>query len=160
MGGVMATEHPDPKAIIRDLKEKRQALEQSVGKLREDMQQLETEMRRIDGTITGLEAIYTPPQHFLPFKPIVAPDDFADLTIVEAAKRYLDLVPAPVTTRELWEALASGGVTTTSTNPTNNLLSILKARGDLFTKDEEHRWSRNKNPVGADLEIGSVTRTR
>ena len=50
---------------------------------------------------------------------------FADLTLTEAAQRYLDMVKEPQSTAEIAEALERGGYPTKSRNFSNTVRSVL-----------------------------------
>jgi hypothetical protein len=52
-------------------------------------------------------------------------DAFFGLSLVEAAKKYLSMVKAPKTAREIADALEGGGFKTTSQNFSNTVFSVL-----------------------------------
>lgn len=55
----------------------------------------------------------------------VASGSFADLTLTEAAQRYLEMVNEPQSTAEIAEALERGGYPTESRNFRNTVRSVL-----------------------------------
>lgn len=56
---------------------------------------------------------------------LIAPDAFFGLGLIDAAKKYLAMVKAPKSAREIAEALVAGGFTTTSKDFSNTVFSVL-----------------------------------
>ncbi|MYC27839.1 MAG: hypothetical protein F4X63_07600 [Nitrospira sp. SB0662_bin_26] len=81
----------------------------------------------------------------------VASGAFADLTVTEAARAYLDMVKEPQSTAEIAEALVKGGYPTESRNFRNTVRSVLdrhaKTAGEIV---KVHRnwglaeWNRGR----------------
>ncbi len=80
----------------------------------------------------------------------VASASFADLTLTEAAQRYLDIVKEPQSTAEIAKALERGGYPTRSRNFRNTVRSVLdrhaKTVGDIVKVHKNWglaEWSRD-----------------
>ena len=85
----------------------------------------------------------------------VESDSFADLTLTEATRRYLEMVNEPQSTAEIAEALERGGYPTKSRNFRNTVRSVLdrhaKTVGDIV-KDQKNwglvEWYRDGGEAG------------
>ena len=96
---------------------------------------LEKRKRKIEATIAGITALMgesdttpclpatSPPKSQEPRH--VESGSFAELTLTEAAQRYLDMVKKSQSTAEIAEALERGGYPTKSRNFSNTVRSVL-----------------------------------
>lgn len=56
---------------------------------------------------------------------VIKSDDFFQMTILDATKKYLGIVKRPQTAQEISEALKQGGYLFQTGNPTNTVTSVL-----------------------------------
>ena len=135
----------------------------SMGAYRTVLKDLKRRKKVIDAAIAGVTALIGESeaelQACLPALPHktqeprdVASGSFADLTLTDAARAYLDMVREPQSTTEIAEALERGGYPTESRNFRNTVRSVLdrhaKTVGEIV---KVHRnwglaeWSRDES---------------
>lgn len=98
----------------------------------------------LDASIAGIEQMLGLPASGIPSggssKPpelsIIEKDTFFGLSIVEAARKYLLMKKRPQNTKDIVQALETGGLTHTSKNFVNTVFSVLKRQerqvGDII----------------------------
>jgi len=113
--------------ILKDLSEREQALESEIEVLEEQVEEIRVAKRAIERIYGTSDASS------------VEPGSLAGMTIAQASEQVLRLAGHEVQSAELWKMLQRGGITTSSTNPTNNLNANLGAR-DMFERGSGGGW--------------------
>ena len=125
----------DPTGVIEDLQETREQYEQQMKILKE-------RIRELDSAIESLGRIYNRP-HAARLSPsesdLIQPGLFDGKTLAAAARKYLELVEDPRTSRQIWDAISRGGIKTNSVNPTNVVTTTLNSRPE-FRRGPENTW--------------------
>jgi len=107
------------------------ALERArVDKLRE-VEQLDAALRSLRGMV-----VVVPSEGFP-----TGEQPYAGMGIVEAAERVLRAAGAPLSTREVSDAMTAGGWTTRSQNKTATIYSTLTNAKKTFVRNERGQWA-------------------
>ena len=115
-------------AVLRDLREKRARLGARLARLDSAISAIEEEAREVAPAPSGNGAAGSEWTGV-----------FAELSITDAARKYLEMQGKAKSGREIWNALEEGGVTTSSQDPVNNLNSILNKSHD-FGRSGRGKW--------------------
>ena len=103
------------RAVLKDLKRRKKVIEAAIAGVTALLGESEA----------ALQACLPVPLPEIQESDDVASGAFADLTLTEAARAYLDMVKEPQSTAEIAEALEKGGYPTESRNFSNTVRSVL-----------------------------------
>ena len=127
------------RTVLKDLKRRKKVIDAAIAGVTALMGESEAELQACLPALPGTQESGD-----------VASGSFADLTLTDAARAYLDMVKEPQSTAEIADALERGGYSTESRNFRNTVRSVLdrhaKTVGEIV---KVHRnwglaeWSRN-----------------
>jgi len=103
------------RTVLKDLKRRKKVIDAAIAGVTALLGESET----------ALQACLPVPLPNIQESGDVASDSFADLTLTEAARAYLDMVKEPQSTAEIAQALEKGGYPTESKNFSNTVRSVL-----------------------------------
>jgi hypothetical protein len=136
---------------VADMKELLTRLETELKETLEQRTALDKKAVALQKTIAGVRELVSLDDNseFVQFTPIsevsvriIAPNQFAGLTITEAAVTYLRWIDEPQTNRQVAEALLKGGVKSDAGNFASTLRSVLLKKQDK--QNSQVVWFDNK----------------
>ncbi len=119
--------------VLNDLRERRKQIESEMSELGAEMAELKAAISAIEKIQVGKGAVKMS---------IGTNFDFVDMSFSDASRRLLEREEHPLTTTEIMNLLADGGLKGKATNPTNSLYSILAKTSGI--RRDGQKWILSK----------------